>query len=594
MRLSLLASAALLAAAPALAQSGGSSNAGPGPEATIVDHVNKFEQLDPDPASLRVPDGFRVDLVARDLGNARMLAVADDGTVYVTRRAEGDVQMLVDANRDGVFEGRRTVASRPHMHGIAIDGHTMYLVTIKDVWSAPIRADGTLGPLTLIVDDLPDAGQHPNRTIAVGPDGKLYISVGSTCNACSEANPENATLVRMNPDGTGRQVFASGLRNTIGFDWNPRDGQLWGLDHGIDWLGDTEQPSEINRIEQNKMYGWPYIYGAGGENPQDRPPAGLTMADWKAMSVQMALGYTAHSAPMQMAFDRGTNFPTGMQGDVFAAYRGSWNRLEPAGYEVVRIRFGADGRAQAVEPFVTGWLKMQDGQIGWTGRPTGLAFEPSGTMLVGDPENGALYRVSYTGGERPAAALPKPKTAADPGPARPLAEKEAATATRGTLDVTSAAFAPGGAIPMVYSSYGQSLSPPLSWSAGPSGTRSYAILMEDPDARMPHPAYHWVAWNIPADTTSLQEGLGGGPQLTEPKGMRQGLSTPGHLGYFGPKPPVGDPPHHYHVQVFALDRTLDLLPGATRDELVAAMAGHVLAKGELVGTYGQAEKLREP
>lgn len=590
MRLTLLATSALFLTTPVLAQSGGGSNAGPGPEATVVGHVNKFKQLDPDPASLRVPHGFRVDLVARDLGNARMLAVADNGTVYITRRAEGDVQMLVDANRDGVFEARRTIATRPNMHGIAIDGNTMYLVAIKDLWEAPIKADGTLGPLKLIVDGLPDAGQHPNRTIGVGPDGKLYISVGSTCNACAEDNPENATIVRMNKDGTGRQVFASGLRNTIGFDWNPRDGQLWGLDHGIDWLGDEEQPSEINRVDKFKRYGWPYVYGADGENPQDRPPAGLTMADCKAMSVPMALGHTAHAAPMQMAFDLGTNFPAVMQGDVFAAYRGSWNRLQPAGYEVVRIRFGADGQADAVEPFLTGWLKTTDGQIGWTGRPTGLAFEPDGTMLVTDPENGALYRVSYTGTDRPSQALPKARPMAERGQPRPIASKEPTLAARGRLSVRSSDFAAGGAIPKQFTAYGQNISPALSWSAGPAGTRAYAIVAEDPDAGTSQPIVHWLAWNIPADVTSLPNGVGGGPQLVEPEGMRRGVTQRGTLGWFGPRPPVGDQAHGYHLQVFALDRELDLLPGATREELVSAMAGLVLAQGEVLGRYAQATK----
>ncbi len=589
MRHALLAATALIAT-PALAQSGGSGNAGPGPEATVVGHVNKFKQLDPDPASLRVPAGFRVDLVARDLGNARMLAVAYNGTVYLTRRAEGDVQMLVDANRDGVFEAHRTIATRPNMHGIAIAGSTMYLVTIKDLYSAPIKPNGTLGPLTLIVDDLPDAGQHPNRTIAVGPDGKLYITVGSTCNACAEDNPENATIVHMNTDGTGRQVFASGLRNTIGFDWNPRDGQLWGLDHGTDWLGDEEQPSEINPIDQFKRYGWPYVYGAVGENPQDRPPAGLTMADWKTMSVPMALGHTAHAAPMQMAFGRGTNFPAAMQGDVFAAYRGSWNRLQPAGFEVVRIRFGADGRAMAVEPFLTGWLKTTDGQIGWSGRPTGLAFEPGGTMLVTDPENGALYRVSYTGTDRPARALAKARPMAGQDRPRPIASQEPTLAASGRLTVRSADFAAGGAIPRQATAYGQNISPALSWSAGPAGTRAYAIVAEDPDAGTPQPIVHWLAWNLPADVTSLPSGVGGGPQLVEPRGMRQGVTQRGTLGWFGPRPPVGDRAHGYHLQVFALDRELDLLPGATRAELTSAMAGHVLAQGELVGRYAQPTK----
>ena len=586
MRLPLLIAA--LVASPAYAQSGGSSNAGPGPEATVIGHVNKFKQLDPDPAALRVPEGFRVDLVARDLGNARMLAVADDGTVYATRRAEGDVIQLLDANKDGTFEGFRTIATRPNMHGIAIDGRTMYLVTIKDLWSAPIRPDGSLGTLKLIVDDLPDAGQHPNRTIAVGPDGKLYISVGSTCNACAENNPENATVVRMNTDGTGRQVFASGLRNTIGFDWNPATGQLWGLDHGVDWLGDDVQDSEINRIDQNGIYGWPYVLGTAPiENPQDRPPAGLTMDDWRRMTTLPVLGHTAHSAPMQMAFDRGTGFPREMQGDVFAAYRGSWNREAPSGYEVVRIRFGADGQAQRVEPFVTGWLKTVDGQIGWTGRPTGLAFEPSGAMLVGDPENGALYRVSHTG-QGAAAPLARARMTEGRDTARPIASKEPALAGRGTLSVRSSDFRAGGAIPTVHSAYDQNLSPALAWSGAPAGTRAYAIVAEDPDAGTPQPIVHWLAWNIPVGTTSLPGGVDGGPQLVEPKGMRHGVTQRGTLGWFGPRPPVGSRPHGYHLQVFALDQELDLLPGATREELVSAMAGHMLAKGEVVGTYAQA------
>ena len=589
MRLALLATAALLSTT-ALAQSGGSGNAGPGPEATVIGHVNKFKQLDPDPASLTVPDGFQVELVARDLGNARMLAVAGDGTVYATRRAEADVIQLIDADRDGRFEGFRTVVTRPNMHGIAIAGRTMYLVAIKEVGSAPIRDDGSLGELTLIAGDLPDAGQHPNRTIAVGPDGKLYVSVGSTCNACAEPNPENATIVRMNPDGTGRQVFASGLRNTIGFDWRPGDNQLWGLDHGVDWLGDDLQSSEINRIDQNKTYGWPYVLGIEAmENPQDRPPAGLTMADWKRMTTNPVLGWTAHSAPMQMAFNAGTDFPREAQGDAFAAYRGSWNREAPSGYEVVRIHFGPGGQAERVEPFVTGWLKTVDGQIGWTGRPTGLAFEPSGALLIGDPENGALYRVRYTG-QGAAAPLPRARAAEGREAARPTASKEPALAGRGTLSVRSSDFRAGGAIPTMHSAYGQNLSPAIEWSGAPARTRSYAVVAEDPDAGTPQPIVHWLAWNVPAGTTSLPTGVAGGPQLVEPKGMRQGVTRRGTLGWFGPRPPVGDRPHGYHLQVFALDGELDLLPGATREELVSAMAGHVLAKGEVVGTYAQAKK----
>jgi glucose/arabinose dehydrogenase len=153
------------------------------------------------------------------------------------------------------------VANRVGAHGLAIKGNKFYLTTVKEIFVADIRPDGTLGPLTMIIGDLPDSGQHPNRTMAFGPDGMLYISVGSTCNACNESNPENATVLRASSDGKMRAIFASGLRNTIGFSWNPTTGELWRMDHGIDYLGDEVQPEELNRIERGKQYGWPHVWG---------------------------------------------------------------------------------------------------------------------------------------------------------------------------------------------------------------------------------------------------------------------------------------------------------------------------------------------
>ena len=165
--------------------------------------------------------------------------------------------MLQDADGDGKADEQRTIASRPHMHGIAIDGKTMYLVTVEDIYTAEIKDDGTLGELERIVNDLPDSGQHPNRTIAMGPDRMLYVSVGSTCNACEESSPESATILRVKPDGTSRTIFASGLRNMIGFAWHPETGKLYGMDHGTDWMGDERPSEELNVIEQGKKYGWP-------------------------------------------------------------------------------------------------------------------------------------------------------------------------------------------------------------------------------------------------------------------------------------------------------------------------------------------------
>lgn len=556
------------------------------PEFTVTGAVNKPTRLPPDVARLRLPPGYTVGIAAQELGNARMIAVAGDGTAYLTRRAEADLLMLQDADRDGVYETRKVVAARPNLHGLAIDGRTMFLVATRMLWSAPILPDGTLGELRALAEDLPDAGQHANRTLAVGPDGRLYASVGSTCNECNEPNPENATILSMAKDGTGRRIVASGLRNTIGFDWSPRDGKLWGLDQGIDWLGDDDPPEELNRIEPGKRYGWPYIYADGKRNPHQQPQNGLTYDEWDRISQRMVMGYTAHAAAMQLKFASMAGFPADAQKDAYATFRGSWNRARPSGYEVVRVRFGADGRPTAFEPFLTGFLTTAPGgEAGWTGRPTGLAFTPDGTMLVTDSENGVLYRIRYTGAD---AARPNPPVisqgvmvAMPPGP---IAMDRPETRSTGRLTVTSPAFANGAALARKYSRYFDNVSPPLSWSPGPAATRSYVVIADDPDGSV-KPVTHWLAWNIAA--TALPEGVPAQLQTPPPLNARQGATTSGTIGYRGPRPPIGDAPHGYHFQVFALDTMLPLDPGATRDQLLHAMAGHVIAKGDLVGRYAQ-------
>ena len=168
----------------------------------------------------------------------------------------------------------------------------------------------------------------------------------------------------------------------------------------------------------------------------------------------------------------------------------------------------------------------------------------------------------------------------------PLALKRAETRGKGTLSVSSNSIK--GAIPLMHSEYADGVSPEISWSKV-EGAKSYALILEDPDAKAIRPFVHWVAWNIPAEVTTLPEGLREQPRLTEPDGLLQGKTSRGSVGYFGPRPPPGDPPHHYHFQVFALDTELDVPPGAGRDEVLRAMSGHVLAAGELVGTFQQTQ-----
>lgn len=549
--------------------------------------------------ALDLPDGFRIDVFADGLVNPRMLAVAADGTVYVTRRDAGDVMMLRDGDGDGVAELRQPVASRPGMHGIAIDGRRIYLATVNDVYVADLDEDGTPGPLERIIDDLPDGGQHPNRTLGIGPDGKLYISVGSTCNACGETNPENATILQASPDGKTRRIYASGLRNTIGFDWEPGTGRLYGFDHGMDWLGDDTQQEELNRIEDGKMYGWPYVFENGRPNLSDEPPGGITHEQWARMSEPPVLGYTPHAAPMQMAFYEGAQFPEEYRGDAFVAMRGSWNRRPPAGYEIVRVDF-EDGQPKSVQPFVTGFLvEQEDGSHGQLGRLAGLAITPDGALLFSDDENGVIYRVIHADAriaETPGATPDRQAAAMEPAagtaesPDRPTASVDRLAMNllpnegARPLDVISTAFADGRPIPLIHSDYSQGVSPPLSWSAGPEGTGSYVVLMEDPDVPRPEPFLHWAAYDIPAHVQTLREALPTAPRLLDPEGILQGRNDYGATGYFGMKPP-DDRTHRYHFQVFAIDGMLNLDPAAGRAELLDAMRGRVLAEGVLVGTF---------
>lgn len=567
----------------------------PSPERTasvqVIGHIVKPTELPPpDVAKLTLPAGFKIEQFAADLGNARILAVSPAGNVYVTRREQADVLML-KPGKDGKADGKPTrVFARPGTHGICFHDGRVYVATVKEVFKAEVKDDGTFGDADMIIHDLPDGGQHPNRTLAVGPDAMLYISVGSTCNECLESNPENATVLRATLDGKMRAIYAAGLRNTIGFGWHPTTGDLWGMDHGTDWLGDDEQPEELNRIEKDKHYGWPFVFGAGTLNQRQDPPAGLEKSEWAKVGLPMTWGYTAHSAPMQLAFYTGTQFPAAFQGDAFVCMRGSWNRKPPSGYEVVRVRF-KDGKAAGFEPFVGGFLTPQ----GQHARPCGLAVAKDGSVLFTDDRNGVIYRVSYAGAEKPGAEM-KRFEAKPPQPVKePLAIKAVEVKGDGKLTVSSSAYKDGEKIPVKYSGYDQNASVPLSWTKGPDGTKSYAILMDDPDAKtLELPVPHWVAWNVPADTTTLREGLHKEHRLMDPKKMDQGRNYLRRPGYDGPKPPPGDPPHHYHMQVFALDTLLELPVGALRQDVLKAMKGHVLAAGELVGTFERPAEPKRP
>jgi len=343
---------------------------------------------------LKMPAGFRISVFAKDLGNPRKLAVGGDGTVYVTRRKQGDILALRDRNNDGRADNIQTVASgHKYVNGIAIRQNRLYFVTDKQLYAANIGKGGNLGKPQVLIDDLPDAGQHPNRTLAFGPDGMLYISVGSTCNACDETNDQSATLLRAQPDGSKRTIYAEGLRNTIGFAWHPQTKELWGLDHGSDWRGNDQPPEELNRIVQGADYGWPFCWGDRRPDVYlSANPQGKTKEEYCAKTQPPVLTYTAHSAPLDFVFYTASQFPQEYRNDAFVTMRGSWNRQPPSGYKIVRIRY-QNGKPAAFEDFITGFLNPQ--ATAQFGRPVGLAVLPNGSLLFTDDTNGVIYKVSY-------------------------------------------------------------------------------------------------------------------------------------------------------------------------------------------------------
>ena len=532
--------------------------------------------------SLKLPAGFSIAKFA-EITNPRMLAIALDGTVYVSQRTPGTLSMLKDTNGDGAADVQKVVAEKPQMHGVAIDGGKMYLVTVKEVFVADMNRDGSLGELRMLISDLPDGGQHPNRTIAVRA-GKLYITVGSTCNACPESNAEHATIITTDLDGKNRKIFASGLRNTIGFGWHPVSNKLFGMDHGIDMLGDNEQHEELNEIVEGKKYGWAFVYDNGKTHPHVKPPKelGLTNEDWAKQSVNPLLLYTPHAAPMQMAFYAGSMFPAEFRNDAFVAMRGSWNRNPPSGYEIVRVRFYQAGNPTKIESFLTGFHipgGAPDGKNAHFARPAGLAMMRDGSMLLTDDTNNIIYRISYNSNNKPPImqrdniSMMLPETANAPS----------------TITVKSSAFNNMGMIPDKHSAYFQDVSPEISWTGVPSNAKSLVVMMEDPDAAL-KPVTHWILANLPPNVTGLPENV-----MKEAKygDAMQGANIKGKPGYYGPQPPPGDKPHNYHFQVFALDTRLDLPDGFNRQALLDAMKGRVIAKGEIVGMYQRKPDYRD-
>jgi len=337
---------------------------------------------------LAAPDGMRVQAYSADVPLARVMLFTPDGDLIVSRTRAGVVSLLErDRNADGIADGHRVLFENlDGPHGLAL--HDGWLYVAERTAIRRIRFDartGTVsGSLEPVLTGLTTDGFHQTKTLGMGPDGWLYLAHGSSCNVCVEKDPRRATMMRLRPDGSGAEIYATGLRNSVGFDWAPWDGALYATDNGRDLLGDDFPPDELNRIGQGLFYGWPYVNGFGVADPD---LGGEYAGD--PVPTHPVHGFRPHNAPLGIHFVRAARLPAGYERTALVALHGSWNRSTPDGYKVVALRWRDDGSIEESD-FLTGFLNDE----GIIGRPAFVTEGPDRAIYVSDDYAGVIYRVS--------------------------------------------------------------------------------------------------------------------------------------------------------------------------------------------------------
>ncbi len=342
-------------------------------------------------STVKVPPGFRIDLFANGLQDPRFISFGPDGALYVAERGANRIVALVDRNRDGSADQQTTFAEnlhRPHSlvyhQGAWFVGVPSGVVRLKDR-----DGDGLAEERQVLIGDYPTGG-HSTRTVEFLPDGRMLVSVGSSCNVCDESDPRRATvMIYDGPQASGERVFARGLRNAVGLAVHPDSGELWATNNGRDLLGDDLPPDDIYIVRDGLDYGWPRCHSGTIEDPDFGGPGACRDVPMPVVKIP------AHSAPLGLVFYTGENFPSEYHGDLFIAFHGSWNRSEPTGYKVVRLPLDGSEPRSELQDFATGWLNKATGQA--SGRPVGLAVGPDGALYISDDKAGMIYRISYPG-----------------------------------------------------------------------------------------------------------------------------------------------------------------------------------------------------
>ncbi|MDH3413415.1 MAG: PQQ-dependent sugar dehydrogenase [Gammaproteobacteria bacterium] len=361
----------------------------------LAPHAGRLTVTPPDQIPvdrIQLPPGFKVEIWAHGMPGARMMTRGDKGTIFVGTRQIGRVYAVSD---NGNTRTHRIITEgHTQPNGVAFRNGSLYVAAINKVMrfdGVEDKLDSVPAPKDLTKDfGLPSDGHHGWKFLAFGPDGKLYVPVGAPCNRC-EVHPDvHANIRRYNPDGTGMEIVARGVRNSVGFDFHPNTGELWFTDNDADWLSEHGPQCELNRVSQpGENFGFPRCHGHGIIDPEFG-----TSGSCDGVTLPAAL-MGGHTAPLGMRFYTGNMFPEEYRGSMFIARRGSWNRTVNVGFDVVLGQLSADGKRAAISPFMTGFLDTAQNTF-W-GRPVDVLVMPDGALLVSDDHNGAIYRITYEG-----------------------------------------------------------------------------------------------------------------------------------------------------------------------------------------------------